>query len=171
MRAGFSIRPARGATLPVALLLLIAATLSALAALRSAASETQLTGTLFAAHRAFALAERGIAAGLDTARTDPARLPTAAPLVLPSLDIAGMGRVDIVIQPGQVDDLCPALAPLPAERWHYEIRATASDIGSIRTTHVQGFYICRELCTTADCVAAELRPVRSYWHARPGAAP
>ncbi len=161
---------ARGATLPATLLLVVAATLTALAALRSAASETRLTGTLLAANTAFALAELGIAAGMHTALTEPARLPDSGPLTLPPQTIAGMGSVSVLIQPTASDNACPALAPLPAVRRHFEIRATSVADHSVRTTHVQGFYVCRELCATAGCVALELLPVRSYWQARAGAA-
>lgn len=161
---------ARGATLPATLLLIAAATLTALAAVHSAASETRLTGTVLSASTAFALAELGIAAGMQTALTDPARLPDSGTLTLPSQTITGMGNVSVSIQPGASDNYCPALAPLPATRRHFEIRATGSADHSVRTTHVQGFYVCRELCTSADCVALELLPVRSYWQERAGAA-
>jgi Tfp pilus assembly protein PilX len=169
MRAMANRSCTRGATLPATLLLVAAATLTALAALRSAASETRLSGTLLAANTAFALAELGIAAGMQTALTEPARLPDSSPLTLPPQTIAGMGSVNVLIQPTASDNACPALAPLPAVRRHFEIHATSVADHSVQTTHTQGFYVCRELCVTAGCVALELLPVRSYWHERAGA--
>jgi len=160
----------RGAALPATLLLIAAASLTAFAALRSAATEARLAGTLRSAATAFALAEQGIATGLEIARTDPALLPDSNLLTLPTQAIAGMGSVSAFIQPGTRDNHCPALAPLPAVRQHFEITATGTaDIG-VRTTHVQGFYVCREICTTADCIALELPPIRSYWQQRQGIA-
>jgi hypothetical protein len=159
----------QGATLPATVLLVAAATLTALGALRSAASETRLTGTLLAAQTAFALAELGIAAGMHTALTDPAKLPDSGTLILPAQIIAGMGSVSILVEPGASDNACPALAPLPAVRHHFEIRATGLADRAVTTTHVQGFYVCRELCATADCVALETLPVRAYWYEHPGA--
>jgi hypothetical protein len=157
-----------GATLPAVLLLLAAAMLTALAALRSAASETRLTGTLLNSYSAFALAELGIAAGLQTAVMNPAALSATNTLTLSPQSVNGLGRYTTLIRPAGRDDFCPALAPLPANRMHFEIVATGDANDSITTTHVQGFYICSELCTTADCVAAEMPPVRSYWQAQPG---
>ena len=163
-------RVERGAALPATLLLIAAASLTALSALRSAATEARLIGSLSAASSAFALAEQGVAAGLQLAQANPALLPDSTPLLLPAQTITGLGSVTALIQPGTRDNYCPGLAPLPAVRSHFEIRATATaDLGA-RTTHVQGFYVCREVCTGADCIAVELAPVRSYWQQQPGAA-
>jgi hypothetical protein len=160
----------RGAALPATLMLIAAASLTALSALRSAATEARLIGSLRAASSAFNLAEQGIAAGLQLAHANTALLPDSAPLTLPVHTIAGVGSVTTLIQPGTHDNHCPTLAPLPAVRSHFEIRATGTADPGARTTHVQGFYVCREICTGADCIAVELPPVRSYWQQRQGAA-
>jgi hypothetical protein len=165
--------PAReisGAALPATLLLIAAASMTALSALRAAATEARLIGSLHATSSAFALAEQGIAAGLQFAQANPALLPDSTPLALPVHVITGTGSVTTLIQPGVRDNHCPALAPLPAVRSHFEIRATGAADPGARTTHVQGFYVCREICTAADCIAVELAPVRSYWQQRQGAA-
>lgn len=158
-----------GAALPATLLLIAAASLTALSALRSAATEARLIGSLRAGSAAFALAEQGIAAGLQLAQANPALLPDSTPLILPAQTVAGMGSVAVFIQPGTRDNHCPALAPLPAVRAHFEIRATGTVDPGARTTHIQGFYVCREICSGAGCIAVELAPVRSYWQQRPGA--
>jgi len=163
-------RVERGAALPATLLLVAAASLTALSALRSAATEARLIGSLHAASSAFALAEQGITAGLQFAQANPALLPDSTPLALPVQVITGTGSVTTLIQPGTRDNHCPALAPLPAVRSHFEIRATGTADPGPRTTHVQGFYVCREICTGTDCIAVELAPVRSYWQQRQGAA-
>jgi len=163
-------RSERGATLPATLLLITAASLTALAALQSAATEARLTGILHSASSAFVLAERGISAGLHIAQTEPARLPVTTPLSLPAQAITDMGSVTTLIQPVTSDNHCPALAPLPAVRQHFEIRATGIAANGAQTTHVQGFYVCREICAAPDCIALELLPIRSYWQQRQGTA-
>ena len=135
----------------------------------STVSELQLTGALLAANDAFALADLGLAAGMQQALADPASLPDAGSLSLPTQQFAGRGSINIVIQAGTHDNHCPALAPLPGIRRHFEIRATGFADRSASATHVQGFYVCREVCAAAECVAMELLSVQAYWFARTGA--
>jgi len=168
MRNQAGVRHGKGMTLVATLLLVAAATLSAAAALRSTVSELQLTGTLLAANNAFALAELGLAAGMQKVLADPASLPDAGSLSLPPQEVAGTGSINTVIQAGAHDDHCPALAPLPGIRQHFEIRATGFADRSVSATHVQGFYVCREVCVTTECVALELLPVKAYWFALAG---
>ena len=73
-----------------------------------------------------------------------------------------LSTVSISIASTAADNACPALAPLSAERLHFEIRATAISNLRTQTTHVQGFHICRETCSDA-CLGVESAPVKSYW--------
>jgi type II secretory pathway pseudopilin PulG len=151
-----------GSVLVVALILLGILSLLASSALRTAIAETRLINALLVAGSTFELAELGIASGLRLAVQAPAELPVTEPIVLPPLQADVFGRVETSVMPTGVDNLCPELAPLDAERLHYEIHATAVTDNPVNGTHVQGFYICRELCTAA-CIGAESMPVKSYW--------
>lgn len=161
----------RGVALPAALVIAAATAMLATAALCTARSATQLAGTVVAAEDAFRLAELGVAAGLRLAKASPALLPTTGETPVTELAVAGTGRVSASIAALGSDTLCPALAPLPAIRRHYEIHATGRADRGAAATHVQGFFVCAESCTTAWCEAAEELPTASYWRALTGDAP
>ena len=161
----------RGVALPAALVIAAATAMLATAALRSATSATELAGTVVAAGDAFRLAELGVAAGLRLARTAPALLPATGQISVAELDAAGAGRVSASIVAVGSDAGCPALTSLPAIRRHYEIHATGHANRGAVATHVQGFFVCAEVCNTAGCEAAEELPVASYWRALVGSAP
>jgi hypothetical protein len=81
---------------------------------------------------------------------------------------AGAGHASTHIVALGSDADCPALAPLPAIRRHYEIHATGyADRGAV-ATHVQGFYVCAEVCAITYCEVAEQRPVAAYWRSLMG---
>lgn len=160
-----------GATLAAALILVTAGMLLAISALRSATTEAQLGGTLIAAQDAFWLAELGVAAGLSFALNQPADLPAATSLNLAATTSLGHGHTKIAIHQNGTDAHCPSLAPLNSVRYHYEIHATGFADRGATSTHVQGFYICSELCTSLYCDLAELPPVKSYWKNSTGGIP
>jgi hypothetical protein len=165
------LRAQAGATLVAVLILVSAGTLLGVSALRSATTEAQLSGTLIAAQDAFWLAELGVAAGMQYAVARPADLPRDAvvDIVIPARP--EHGHVETAIHAAGEDTHCPSLAPAEAIRHHYEIHATGyADRGAI-STHVQGFYICSEVCTTLGCVVPENPPVRSYWKGITGGLP
>jgi hypothetical protein len=152
----------RGSTIAIILMLLGILSLLATNALRTAIAETRLIDTLLVAGSTFQLAELGIASGLQFAIDNPAELPVTDALTLPPLQVDVFGRVQTSLVAVGTDNLCPELEPVPAQRLHFEIRATAVVDNPVNGTHVQGFYICRELCTEA-CIGAEILPVKSYW--------
>ncbi len=160
-----------GATLAAALILVTAGMLLAISALRSATTEAQLGGTLIAAQDAFWLAELGVAAGLSFALNQPADLPEATSLKLTATTSLRHGHTKITIHQNGTDAHCPSLAPLNSVRYHYEIHATGFADRGATSTHVQGFYICSELCTSLYCDIAELPPVKSYWKSSTGGIP
>jgi len=142
-------------------MLLTILSLLAANALRTATAEAQLTDSLLVTGRAFELGERGIAAGLHYAYENPASLTTELPL---ALRLAGPGAddtVEVSLAHTALDDFCPAMSVLPVERLHFEIRATVH-VELLRQTHVQGFYVCREICP-GSCTGIESLPVKSYW--------
>ena len=158
----------RGTTLAAALVIMAATTLLATAALRAARSAAHVAGAVVAEHDAFRLAELGVAAGMRVARNRPELLPAAGQMSVSPVTAAGAGQASTRIVALGSDADCPALAPLPAIRRHYEIHATGyADRGAV-ATHVQGFYICAEVCDTAYCEAAEQRPVATYWRSLMG---
>jgi Tfp pilus assembly protein PilX len=160
-----------GAILPAVVLLTLAGTLLGLSALRSAHTETRLGASLQAARNAFMLAELGIESGMKRVIENPALLQATAASELMQSEIDGKGRVHAVLHRGVTDDHCPNLVTGSAIRTHYEIHATGiADRGAL-TTHVLGFHVCTETCTSIYCVAAESLPVRSYWSAAPGLKP
>jgi Tfp pilus assembly protein PilX len=160
-----------GATLAAALILVTAGMLLAISALRSATTEAQLASTLIAGQDAFWLAELGVATGISFALNQPADLPEATSLNLAATTPPGRGHTKITIHQNGTDAHCPSLAPLNSVRHHYEIHATGfADRGAI-STHVQGFYICSELCTSLYCDIAESPPVKSYWKSSTGGMP
>ena len=164
-------RTQSGATLAAALILVTAGMLLAISALRSATTEARLSSTLVAAQDAFWLAEQGVASGINFASNRPVDLPELAPLNLPTHTTPGHGRAEIIIYPSGTDTDCPSLAPHDSIRRHYEIQATGvADLGAV-SAHVQGFYICSEICTTLYCDIQELPPVKSYWKAITGGIP
>jgi len=160
-----------GAALAAVLILVAAGTILGIGALRSATTEAQLSGTLTASRQAHWLAELGVAAGLDFAAARPADLPrdTAINVALP-LNLE-QGRVEATIHSAGEDASCPALAPAAAIRHHYEIHATGYADHGASSTHVQGFFICSEICTTPGCEVPEYPPVRNYWKGITGGSP
>ncbi|MEJ2139783.1 MAG: hypothetical protein P8Y61_10105 [Gammaproteobacteria bacterium] len=159
-------RQACGSILPAILVLIVAVMLLGLGALRSAATEVITGASISAARDAFWLAEAGIADGLAFAAKRTAELPVAGSISLPPRMVAGTGRIETVIRVTGSDDQCPALDPLEAERYHYEIQATGFADRSAASTHVQGLYICRSTCDSSDCLAVETAPVTTYWSAK-----
>ncbi len=160
-----------GATLAAALILVTAGMMLAISALRSAATEAQLGSTLIAAQDAFWLAERGIAAGISFALNQPADLPEASSLNLAATTSLGRGHIKTTIHQNGTDSHCPSLAPLNSVRHHYEIHATGFADRGATSTHIQGFYICSEICTSLYCDIEELPPVKSYWKSATGGIP
>jgi Tfp pilus assembly protein PilX len=158
-----------GATLATALMLLAVTTLLVLGAVRSATTSAQLGYTLSAADDAFQLAELGLHAGYDAAVERPASLPRSGVSSVATLTEPGKGRVNTNIVSGGTDNHCPTLAPLAAERQHFEIQAVAYAERAAVTTHILGFHICRELCVEPGCLAIETGPQFAYWLAQAGA--
>ena len=157
-----------GVALPAALVIAAATAMLAAAALRSAVTATEVAGTVVAAEDAFRMAELGVAAGLRLARTSPALLPATGQASVAELDAVGTGRVSASIVALGSDTGCQTLGPAPAIRRHYEIRAIGrADSGAV-ATHVQGFFVCAEVCDTAYCEVAEEFPVATYWRALAG---
>jgi hypothetical protein len=160
-----------GATLAAALILVTAGMLLAISALRSAITEAQLSSTLIAAQDAFWLAELGVATGMSFALNQPADLPEGTSLKLATTGSPGRGYIKTTIYQNETDSHCPSLAPLNSIRHHYEIHATGVADRGATSTHVQGFYICSEICTSLYCDIAELPPVKSYWKSFTGGIP
>ena len=155
----------QGSAAVIAIALLGILSMLASSALQTALAETRLINSLLVAGSTFELAELGIASGLQLATNSPGQLPDTEPLTLPPLQADVFGRLETTIVATDTDNLCPQMSPLPAERLHFEIRATAAVENPVNGTHVQGFYICRELCTN-NCIGAESLPVKSYWTIR-----
>ncbi|MDP6437437.1 MAG: hypothetical protein QF790_02485 [Gammaproteobacteria bacterium] len=150
-----------GSALPIVLMLLTILSLFAANALRTATAEARLTDSLLVADRAFELGERGIAAGLRYAFENPANLTTGLPLALRLAGPDADDTVEVSLAHTVLDNYCPAMSVSPVERLHFEIRAMVH-VELLRQTHVQGFYICREICP-GPCTGIESLPVRSYW--------
>jgi hypothetical protein len=158
----------RGSVLPAVMLLTLAGSMLAISALQSAITETSLGATIGASQDAFMLAELGIESAMAEITRTPTALPSGSPAQLNQLTIANKGRVSTIVHPGPTDDSCALAESAVTERRHFEIHATATaDVAAV-TTHVLGFYICTEICTTIYCEAAQSRPKRSYWKAMPG---
>jgi len=134
----------------------------AISALRSATAEARLGASVLASSQAFSHAQRGVMAALHYAGTQPENLSLDNPVVIPiSQPVSAGHSIDIEIVAGGSDAHCPVFTN--GERQHYEIYSTGvAGTGAVRT-HVQGFYICRELCTGDSCIATESSPVPSYW--------
>ncbi len=156
-----------GSAIPTALAILTVLGLLAMNAMRTAALETQLSGSLTAAHSAFGLADYGIGLALRAARLDPAGLPRPGSSNVHQVahgSLPSLGNYAATIRFRTRDNHCPALSPAPAERLHYEISSTGRS-GPAVSSHIQGFSICHEICSTATCIATELPAVASYWTA------
>jgi len=160
-----------GATLAVVMILVSAGMLLAVSALRSATTEAQLSGTLIAAQEAFWLAELGVASGIRFAHARPAELPDSSARELKTHISHRRGYTETVILQNGADNHCPPLAPANAIRRHYEIHATGMAARGAISTHVQGFYVCSEICSAIDCEVPEYPPVKSYWKAVAGGLP
>lgn len=152
-----------GSALPLCLVLTGMLGVFAVNALRSATIEARLSLSVLQAHQAFTLAERGITAALRYAEQHADSLPAASDrLTVPTTGATHAGESLAVSITAMHDDTqCPAYSA--AERQHYEIHSVGRVGAGARRTHVQGFYICRELCDADDCLAAESSPVPSYW--------
>lgn len=153
----------RGSAMTICLILTGLLGLLAVNALRSATTEARLSLSALRAHQAFTLAERGIAAALRHAEQHPGRLPAPKDkITVPATEPTDLGdSLAILITATDSDTQCPEYTT--GERRHYEIRSVARAGTGARRTHLQGFYICRELCAGDGCLAAESLPVRSYW--------
>lgn len=157
-----------GSVLPAILLLITAAMMLGLGAMRSTATEILTTASIEAARDAFWLAEDGIAEGLAFARERTAELPADGSLSLAPRTVPNTGRIEILIRVTGTDSQCPSLDPLPGERTHYEIQATGYADRAAVSTHLQGLYLCRSPCDSVDCIVIETIPVSTYWSARAG---
>ena len=158
----------RGSVLPAVMLLTLAGSMLAISALQSAITETSLGATISASQDAFMLAELGVESAMAEIVRTPTALPSASPAQLNKLIIANKGQVSTMVFPGATDGSCTFPESAVTERRHFEIHATATaDLAAV-TTHVLGFYVCTEICTTIDCEAAQSRTTRSYWKAIPG---
>lgn len=153
-----------GSVLPTVLMLLSILSLLAVNTLRTATVEAQLTDSLLLAGRAFESAELGIAAGMRFAINNPARLANELPLSLRVSDPAANNDIEVTLIHTAVDNYCSEMHEKPVERIHYEIRSEVA-LGALRRSHVQGFYICRNICA-AWCTGIETPPVKSYWTVR-----
>jgi hypothetical protein len=152
----------QGSALPICLILTGILSILAISALRSATAEARLSRSVLDASQAFSLAERGVVTALAFARTQPEKLSSTMPVAVPVTQPALPGHsIAVEIEASGIDDHCPMFTN--SERQHYEIYSTGmAGMGAIRT-HVQGFYICRELCADENCIGAEISPVPSYW--------
>ena len=163
---GININRAIGSALPIVLMLLMILSLLAANALRTAIAESRLIDSLLVAGQVFETAEPGIMAGLRFAYENPSGLPTDLPTDLPvTLSIVNpnrRGTVEATLSHTAIDNYCPMMDVLPVERLHYEIHSVASVDDLLRQTHIQGFYICREVCP-GPCTGIESFPVESYW--------
>ncbi|MCP4091007.1 MAG: hypothetical protein GY746_14635 [Gammaproteobacteria bacterium] len=155
-------RQHQGSTLPICLILTGILNILAINALRSATTEARLGISAQDFSRAFHLAERGVVTALAFARTQPENLPLSLPVTIPiTQPTLPDHSIDITIKATGNDGHCPLFTV--GERQHYEIYATGiAGMGATRT-HIQGFYICRELCTGENCINAEAAPIPSYW--------
>jgi hypothetical protein len=152
----------QGSALPICLILTGILSILAISALRSATAEARLSISVLAASQAFSLAERGVITALAFARTQPEKLSLTMPVVVPVPQPALPGHsIDVEIEASGNDNHCPMFAN--SERQHYEVYSTGIAGMSAIRTHVQGFYICRELCAEENCIGTELSPVPSYW--------
>ena len=152
----------RGSALPICLILTGILSILAISALRSATAEARLSRSVLAASQAFSLAERGVITALAFARTQPEKLSLTMPVAVPVPQPALPGHsIDVEIEAIGKDNHCPTFAN--SERQHYEVYSTGIAGMSAIRTHVQGFYICRELCAEESCIGTELSPVPSYW--------
>lgn len=151
-----------GSVLPAVLVMLTATMLLTTGALRSATTGTSLSGTLSFAHDAFWLAETGIATAMEFARHNPPGLPGSGTVTLPPQH-NDTGRYETMIIAAGADTFCPALAPLPATRFLFEIHATGYAGRNAISRHIQGFFVCSSICAEPDCLAVETEPEKTYW--------
>lgn len=152
----------KGSTLPICLILTGIMALLAISALRSATAEARLSISVQNFSQAFYLAERGVATALGFANAQPENLSLSLPVTVPiSQPALPDHSIDVEIEAAGNDSHCPMFTN--GQRQHYEIYSTGiAGMGAIRT-HIQGFYICRELCTGESCIGTELPPVPGYW--------
>jgi len=162
-------RQIRGSALPICLMLSGILGILAVSALRSATAEARLGVSVLAAHQAFSLAQRGSTTALRYAMRQPENLPAlqSIPLIIPVAQPASPGHsIETEIAAFGIDADCPYLhddAILNVERQHYEIRSTGRASTSATRIHVQGFYICHEICSGNGCIGTVTPPVPSYW--------
>jgi hypothetical protein len=157
-------RTTRGSTLPVCLLLTGIIGIVALNTLRSATAEIRLGQSVKAAHQAFNLAERGISMTLNRISLHPTDLPTptdSSKTIGVMQPLTDGHSIYSAIQTLNVDSNCPMFDT--GERSHYEIHSTGVAGSSATRIHIQGFYICRESCSTDGCLSVETLPELSYW--------
>ena len=162
-------RQIRGSALPICLMLSGILGILAVSALRSATAEARLGVSVLAAHQAFNLAQRGSTTALGYAMRQPENLPAlqSIPLNISVAQPAIQGHsIETEIAAIGADAECPYLrndADLNVERQHYEIRSTGRAGKSATRIHVQGFYICHEICSGNGCIGTVTPPVPSYW--------
>ncbi len=162
-------RQMRGSALPICLMLSGILSILAVSALRSATAEARLGVSVLAAHQAFYLAQRGSTTALSYAIRLPENLPApqSIPLIIPVAQPSIPGHsIETEIAAIGTDAVCPYLsddAVLNIERQHYEIRSMGRASTSATRIHIQGFYICHEICSGIGCIGTVTRPVPSYW--------
>jgi hypothetical protein len=151
-----------GSALAICLMLVAILGILAISALRSATAEARLGTSVMAASQAFSLAQNGVVTALAYAQTHPENLSVNNPVIVPiSQPTTPDHSISTEIVASGSDAQCPMFSH--GERQHYEIYSTGVAGPAATRTHVQGFYICRELCTGADCLAAETPVILSYW--------
>jgi len=147
----------RGAALAIVLILLTLMTLVAGAALRHAAAGLRLTSSIRSADEAFVLAATAVAAGLSLADSNPAMLPGADEITLPTMTTASGSSQSTM----HLSGTSACLSPFVGIRYDFEIRATATAGRGARSNQRQSFYICREVCATMPCMESPVTP--SSW--------
>ncbi len=152
-------KPDSGFALLTCLILALLISLVSAYAMRTAILETRLVFVVMERERLFYAAERGIAQALLYA-TDNALPSEGGSTYPPLLEVGDEFSKEVSILTLQSDTQCPGMS---GTRTHYEITSAAESATGSRRRHLQGFYICRESCFTADCTAIETGPVRSYW--------
>jgi hypothetical protein len=134
----------------------------AVSALRSATAEARLSASVLAASQAFSLAQNGVVTALAYAKSHPENLSLHNPVIVPVAQPATTDHsITTEIEANGNDPHCPMFSH--GERQHYEIYSTGIAGPGATRTHVQGFYICRELCASENCIAEETLATPSYW--------
>lgn len=154
----------RGFSLVPTLLLLTVLSLLALAGHRAAIAEARISQSMAGYQQAFAIASLQLTTGLQLARDEPESLPTTTtPLVLEQISNPTAWANATLVHLTQ-DMHCPDLAPAHAERLHFEIRAHGYASRGAERELIQGFWICREVCSP-PCTGIVTGPRISYWYA------